>query len=394
MLKKRAVRSLLLPLVLLPQFLLAACSPGSDGGPGGTSGRGAGGSAGRGGSSGSAGAGGTVVSTGGQGGGPSAAGGTGGQAAPTNTGGTGGTSPAGTGGATGADASPEVSADTRPVGDGAGMSTDPGTMGNGRFAGPPPPIPPEAAARMPGVMAGTMRNIQIPAGILPARSGQVYTPAGYVPGTPVAFMVFHDGGAYVANFKIPIIFDNLIAQKKIPMMVGIFIPPSGMRSPEYDTVSDRYGRYVVTDVFPEVEKLGIKLTTDPEASGVGGHSSGGICAFSMAWFHPDRFRRVLSNSGSFLMLQNPGGDMYDSLIRTTMPRKPIRTAMTVGTADLGGMRWFNASETMYKALSESSYNVRYIVINGGSHDQSSPMPTTPDLIEWLWRGYPISGPTR
>jgi enterochelin esterase-like enzyme len=247
---------------------------------------------------------------------------------------------------------------------------------------------------MAGVQAGMMRSIQIPAGVLPARSAQVYTPAGYVNGTPVAFMVFHDGGAYVNNFRIPVIFDNLIAAKKIPPMVGIFIPPSGNRSGEYDTVSDRFGRYVITDVFPQVERLGIKLTTDPDAAGAGGHSSGGICAFTMAWFHPDRFRRVLSNSGSFLRLQNPGGDMYDALIRGAMPKKPIRTAMTVGTMDLSGQAWYNASERQYKALSEMGYNVRYIVINGGTHDQGSPMPTTPDLIEWLWRGYPVTGPTR
>ncbi|HEY0707835.1 MAG TPA: alpha/beta hydrolase-fold protein, partial [Polyangia bacterium] len=133
-----------------------------------------------------------------------------------------------------------------------------------------------------------------------------------------------------------------------------------------------------------------------EAAGSGGHSSGGICAFTMAWFHPDRFRRVLSNSGSFLSLQNPGGNMYDMLLRSTMPKKPIRTAMTAGTNDLAccGTTWYAANEKMFKALSETGYNARYLVIQGGSHSQDSPMPTTPELIEWLWRGYPVTGPTR
>jgi enterochelin esterase family protein len=180
------------------------------------------------------------------------------------------------------------------------------------------------------------------------------------------------------------------------MMIGIFIPPSGMRSQEYDTVSDRYARFVTTEVLPKVEALGIKLTTDPEASGVGGHSSGGICAFSMAWFQPERYRRVLSNSGSFLRLQNPGGDMYDGLLRSTMPRKPIRVAMTAGTNDLTccNTTWFAANETMGKALIETGYDVRYLLISNGTHDQSSPMPTTPELLLWLWRGFPITGPTR
>ncbi|HEY0712708.1 MAG TPA: alpha/beta hydrolase-fold protein, partial [Polyangia bacterium] len=332
-------------------------------------------------------------------------GGTGGSGgASTSTGGTTGTggSTAGTGGSGGSSATvPDAggsdgTADTSGAAPDATGATDPGTMGNGRFMINRPAVPPEAAGRLPGVAAGMMRTIQIPAGVLPARSAQVYTPPGYVNGTPVAFMVFHDGGAYVGNFRIPTIFDNLIAAKKIPPMVGIFIPPSGNRSGEYDTVSDRYGRYVITDVFPQVERLGIKLTTDPEAGGVGGHSSGGICAFTMAWFHNDRFRRVLSNSGSFLSLQNTGGNNYDMMLRMTMPKKVIRTAMTAGTNDLAccGTTWYAANERMYKALSESGYNARYLVIQGGNHDQSNPMPTTPELIEWLWRGYPVTGPTR
>jgi enterochelin esterase family protein len=138
----------------------------------------------------------------------------------------------------------------------------------------------------------------------------------------------------------------------------------------------------------------IKLTTDPEFTGTCGHSSGGILAFTMAWFQPDRYRKVLSLSGSFTNLQNPGGGMYDSLVRMTMPLKPIRTAMTAGTADLGGGTWTRANETMSAALMAAGYHHRYFLITGGTHDQGSSRTSMPDLLTWLWRGVPVTGPTK
>jgi len=176
-------------------------------------------------------------------------------------------------------------------------------------------------------------------------------------------------------------------------MVAIFIPPVD-RSREYDTVNVNFSQYITTNALPAVAALNIKLTTDPEASGTSGHSSGGILAFTMAWFQPERYRRVLSFSGSFTSLQNPGGGLYDNLVRTTMPLKPIRTAMTAGTNDLLAPRWTQANETMGAALGAAGYHYRYILISGGTHDQASSRPWVAELMTWLWRGYPVTGPTR
>ena len=87
--------------------------------------------------------------------------------------------------------------------------------------------------------------------------------------------------------------------------------------------------------------------------------------------------------------------MYDMLIRTTMPRKPIRIAMTAGSNDLGvGEKLGPLNDKVYEALSAAGYNTRYLVITGGTFDQRYPAGTTPELLEWLWRGYPVTGPTR
>lgn len=362
----------------IPFFLLVACTPADEVPP--TTGSGGSGGSGSGGS----GSGGQVGS-----------GGSGGSG-----GGTGGVQPS-TGGSTGSggdvtDASvTEVASDVaREVAGGETMVMDPGSEGDGRFAMGRPAATPESQGRLTGVMTGMMQTIQVPAAMnIAGRSIQVYTPAGYVANTPVAFTVCHDGTQLNNAAAITTVSDNLYFQKKMPMMVTIFIPPVS-RSPEYDTVNANYTNWITTQVLPAVSARNIKLTADPEFTGTCGHSSGGILAFTMAWFQPDRYRRVLALSGSFLNLQNPGGGMYDMLVRNTMPRKPIRTAMIAGTNDLSPPRWTQASETMGAALMAAGYHYRYFLINGGTHNQADNRTSMPDLMTWLWRGVAVTGPTQ
>ncbi|HEY6376704.1 MAG TPA: hypothetical protein VIX90_14375, partial [Edaphobacter sp.] len=110
----------------------------------------------------------------------------------------------------------------------------------------------------------------------------IYVPAQYDPKVPAALMVFQDGGGYIdrnGNNPALNVIDNLIAQKKIPVMIGVFINPGditdspntptynfvkgysdqwhrtlkdSMRSILYDTVSDRYPRFLRDEVLAEV----------------------------------------------------------------------------------------------------------------------------------------------
>lgn len=113
-------------------------------------------------------------------------------------------------------------------------------------------------------------------------------------------------------FRATIVLDNLIHQGAMPVTIGIFISPGTLpatpgdpsarprsnRSFGYDTPSDQYARFLLEEILPEVGK-DLKLTSNPELRGVGGISSGGICAWTVAWERPDSFRRVLSHVGSF-----------------------------------------------------------------------------------------------
>src|SRR5262249_49700589 len=152
---------------------------------------------------------------------------------------------------------------------------------------------------------------------------------------PACVMVFQDGGSYVnekGQFRGTIVFDNLIHQGEMPVTIGIFINPGTVppaspgakgvsnRSFEYDTLSDQYARFLLDEILPEVGKQ-YKLTTNPDCRAIGGISSGGICAWTVAWERPDAFRKVLSHVGSFTNIR--GGHVYPALIRKT-DKKPIR----------------------------------------------------------------------
>ena len=135
----------------------------------------------------------------------------------------------------------------------------------------------------------------------------VYVPAQYDGKTAACVMVFQDGKSYVdpkGQFRVPIVFDNLIHKKEMPVTIGIFINPGTFpstksnamsrsnRSFEYDTLSDQYARFLLEEILPEVGSRYL-LTNDPEGRAICGISSGGICSWTVAWERPDKFRKVL-----------------------------------------------------------------------------------------------------
>jgi enterochelin esterase-like enzyme len=143
----------------------------------------------------------------------------------------------------------------------------------------------------------------------------VYVPAQYDAARPAALMVFQDGHAYISetgDFRVPVVFDNLIHRGEMPVTIGVFVDPGFLRdelppergwrprpenrSVEYDTLSDAYASFLLTELLPQVGRQ-YNITDDPERRAICGISSGGICAFTVAWERPDRFRKVLSHVG-------------------------------------------------------------------------------------------------
>jgi enterochelin esterase family protein len=225
----------------------------------------------------------------------------------------------------------------------------------------------------------------------------VYVPAQYTPDQPACVMVFQDGGGYVAEkgqYRVPVVFDNLIHRKEMPVTVGIFVNPGTFppgdakgkgrsnRSFEYDTLSNQYASFLEKELLPEVGKT-VKLRPDAAGRAVCGISSGGICAFTAAWERPDLFSKVLSHVGSFTNIR--GGDVYPGLIRKT-ERKPIRVFLQDGSGDLDNLHghWPLANLSMAAALRHMNYDYRFAYGDGG-HNGKHGGVILPDSLRWLWR---------
>jgi enterochelin esterase-like enzyme len=228
------------------------------------------------------------------------------------------------------------------------------------------------------------------------RDWWIYVPAQYRPGRPAAVMVFQDGGPQYLK-QTPVMFDNLIHRGDMPVTAAVFINPGVFadgrrnRAVEYDTLSDTYARFVIEEILPEVEKT-VKLRKEPEARAIGGMSSGGICAFTVAWQRPDQFRKVLSWIGSFVNIAAgetglAGGHNYPPLIRRT-PRKPIRVFLQDGEQDLEqeAGSWTLANREMEKALTWAGWDAR-MVWGKGFHSPRHGMAILPDSLRWLWRDW-------
>ena len=106
---------------------------------------------------------------------------------------------------------------------------------------------------------------------------------------------------------MPTALDNLIHDKRVPVMIAVLVHngggdgPGSQRGLEYDSVSDTYTRFIETEVLPRIERdYKVQFTKDPEGRATMGGSSGAACALTMAWFHPELYRKVLSYSGTFV----------------------------------------------------------------------------------------------
>jgi len=253
-----------------------------------------------------------------------------------------------------------------------------------------------------GLPQGTVTQHQWTSKVFPntVRDYWVYVPAQYDPAKPACVMIFQDGGSYVkldGQFRVPIVFDNLIAKKEMPVTIGIFVhpgqilssetgkPPIQNRSFEYDTLSDQYARFLLEEILPEISKT-YNLATDSGSRAIGGISSGGICAWTVAWQRPDAFSKVLSHVGSFTNIR--GGHVYPALIRKTPP-KPIRVFLQDGTNDLDNEHgnWPLANQEMAAALKFARYDYKF-VFGDGAHNGKHGGAILPDSLRWLWRDYP------
>jgi enterochelin esterase family protein len=235
----------------------------------------------------------------------------------------------------------------------------------------------------------------------------VYVPKQYVPGSAAPFIVGADG----PDKSLFTALNNLIAEHKVPVMIGISIgngsgdAQGSERGLEYDTMSGLYAEFVEKEVLPLVEsQCNVKLTSDPDARATMGGSSGGSCALIMAWYHPELYHRVLTYSGTYVNQQWPynpqtphGAWGFQENLIPQSPVKPLRIWMEVGDRDnfnpnimRDGMHdWVLANERMAKVLADKGYHYQFVFArNAGHTDGSVKQQTLPEALEYLWQGFP------
>jgi hypothetical protein len=272
------------------------------------------------------------------------------------------------------------------------------------------------------------------------RTIDAYVPAQYVRGSEAPFIVFGDGGA-TGSYPGRDLFstlDNLIQQHGVPPMIAIGIAAGGQdaqgseRGREYDTVSGAYAEWVEREVLPLVEQhAGVRLTKNPDGRAAMGISSSGAAAFTMAWFHPELYHRVLAYSPTMVNQQwphdpslrggaweyhdswaGPAGPNLSVTVNTvtsseapggsplipSSPRKLIRFWFEVGDRDQfypaaimpDGMHdWVLADEDMARVLAAKGYHYQFVFARNARHvDRPTVAQTLPSALEWLWKGYP------
>ena len=260
-----------------------------------------------------------------------------------------------------------------------------------------------------GVPHGTVTKYILPQGKLypgTPHDYSVYVPAQYDAAKPTPFMVFLDGSSFLkSDVNAPVVFDNLIAAHELPPMIGIFIDPGVLpamsasaqsryeRVFEYDSLSDRYARFLIDELIPAVSAK-YNLSKNPDDRGLAGISTGAVGAFMAAWNRPDQFHRVLSFIGTYVAMK--GADSLPAIVRKTEP-KPLRIFMQDGNADhitadqpygtFYAGSWPINNQVMYEALEYAGYDVKLVMGTEG-HNMQQGGAILPDALRWLWRDYP------
>lgn len=267
-------------------------------------------------------------------------------------------------------------------------------------------VPGPDSLEQPGVPKGTVTKYSWnESKVYPGtvRDYWVYVPQQYDAKKPACLFVCQDSVMYNA----PTVFDNLIHKKEMPVTIGVFIQPGDVplqpgeaprkrpdgrpaarknRSNEYDTLSDVYSKFLIEELLPEVGKK-YNITSNPEGRCIAGSSSGGICAFTVAWERPDSFRKVFTTVGSFTNIR--GGNKYPELVRNSQ-KKPIRMFQQDGANDIVNQfgSWPEANKAMAAALQEKGYDHKF-VFGEGVHSGKHGTAIFPEVMRWMWRDWPV-----
>lgn len=236
----------------------------------------------------------------------------------------------------------------------------------------------------------------------------VYLPAQYDPATPAALMIWQDGERLAGRndeevcilcpglVRVLEVADNLSHRNEIPVMIHLFVQAGtlngeSMRSVQYDSVTDRYPRFLLEELLPEVYAK-YNVRRDGYSHAIQGQSSGGIAAFNAGWHFPEHFSRIAVQHGTFAAFalrnqEREAGHVYPTRVRLE-ERKNLRVWISHGSEDYENEwgSWPTQNLQMANSLKLRGYDFRYYLGNG-SHHAAIWAAKLPEAMRWLWRGY-------
>lgn len=191
-------------------------------------------------------------------------------------------------------------------------------------------------------------------------------------------LILFDGDAYLSKVPTPTILDNLIAAGKVPPMRAVFIntPVPSMREKEL-TPNQTFADFMANELIPWLCQ---QHNVCPAAKNtiLSGSSYGGLSSMYIAFRHPEKFGKVLSQSGSFWWApgvpKGPATQPHHWLADqiSTAEKKPIDIYMNAGVFETKPV-FSNILETnryLYKILENKGYQVDFVEVASG-HDYFS-----------------------
>ena len=168
-----------------------------------------------------------------------------------------------------------------------------------------------------------------------------------------------------------------------------------MRSTLYDTVSDRYARFLRDEILADVEAK-YNIRKDAYSRAITGLSSGGICSFNAAWQLPDQFSRVISWIGSYASIQwkedpnvpDGGQDYPEKILRES--KRNLRVWLQDGSEDVENERygsWPLANLRMANALKTEGTTISISASAKARTIRGRARRSFREEMIWLWRDY-------
>lgn len=235
---------------------------------------------------------------------------------------------------------------------------------SGELVLPDAPAQPWNAARA-NVAHGRLTELAVA-----GRRAWVYAPPGYDAQRSYPLLVSFDGDTYTSDIPGPTILDNLIADRRIPPMIAVFVGQSPPPERTRELTSDpAFLAYVADQLLPAV-RARWSATTDPARTAVCGASTGGLASAFFALRRPDVFGNVIAQSSALWH-----DDEWLTAQYAASPRLRVRFVVQVGVLERwptpgNGPSMLDTNRRLRAVLDKKGYELHYQEIASG-HDPVS-----------------------